>query len=37
MTGIPIRELVEICNNPSRFNRCLRLEMNEKDLVSQAP
>ena len=37
MTGIPIRELVEIFNDPSRFNRCLRLEMNEKDRVSQAP
>ena len=34
MTGMPIRELVEIFNDPSRFNRCLRLEMNEKDRVS---
>ena len=37
VTGMPIRELVEILNDPSRFNRCLRLEMNEKDQVSQAP
>ena len=37
MTGIPIREMVEIFNDPSRFNRYLRLEMNEKDRVSQAP
>ena len=37
MTRIPIRELVEILNDPLRFNRFLRLEMNEKDRVSQAP
>ena len=37
MTGIPIRELVEIFNDPSHFNRCLRLEINEKERVSQAP
>ena len=37
MTGMLIRELVEIFSNPLRFNRCLRLEMNEKDWVSQAP
>ena len=37
MTGMLIRELVEIFSNPSRFNRCLRLETNEKARVSQAP